>query len=269
MEEFKTFINDCWAKHETESEFVAKKLEDSQNVVTNENELASYVGIVVHTLGGHLGEWQRGIDLLESLKELKLENKDPIIRGQAILALGMNDCKNKYLDMVTDDQMASVYSHAATELLNQDQNQKAKTFLDKALSLVPNDLDNTNSLAKSLAISTNNMACALEEKNELSLEDSELMILCATTARKYWEVAGSWVEVERAEYRLAMSHLKAKNFDKAYMHATQCLEICTKNKADEFELFFAHEVLVKVNRALCEMYKSKVKPEWQNYCVIP
>jgi hypothetical protein len=95
------------------------------------------------------------------------------------------------------------------------------------------------------------------------------MILAAETGRKYWELAGTWVEVERAEYRLAMTYMHAGQLDKALKHARLCESICNENDAAPFEKFFAAEALVKVQRARCVEYKSKVKEEYQSYCNIP
>lgn len=63
---------------------------------------------------------------------------------------------------------------------------------------------------RALAVTGNNLACTLEEKNHRSLQETELMILASRTARKYWELAGGWLEISRAEYRLAMNYLQAK-----------------------------------------------------------
>lgn len=67
----------------------------------------------------------------------------------------------------------------------------------------------------------------------------------ARVARQYWEVAGTWIEVERAEYRLAMTMLAAGDPVAALEHAELCLKICTSNNAEPFEHFFAHEARAK------------------------
>ena len=62
-------------------------------------------------------------------------------------------------------------------------------------------------------------------------------------ALEYWKVAGGWMQEERAEYRLAMSLLKAGNPLKAKVHADRCEAICRQNGEDAFELFYAHDLL--------------------------
>jgi hypothetical protein len=55
--------------------------------------------------------------------------------------------------------------------------------------------------------------------------------------------------VERAEYRLAMSWLKADDLPQARRHAQACLEIVREHDAAALEHFFAWEALGRVERA--------------------
>ena len=103
--------------------------------------------------------------------------------------------------------------------------------------------------ALALAITGNNLACALEEKAERSREEIELMKLAAETGRRFWEIAGDWKNVERAEYRMGMTMLAAGEPRSAVEHAEKCLAVCQENEADACELFFAHEVLVRASHA--------------------
>ena len=76
------------------------------------------------------------------------------------------------------------------------------------------------------------------------------MIAAAQAARRYWERAGGWTEVELAEYRLAMTWLQAGEAARALPHAQRCLQICMDNDAPAFERFFAWEALARVQRAV-------------------
>jgi len=75
------------------------------------------------------------------------------------------------------------------------------------------------------------------------------MLLCARAARRHWEIAGGWLETERAEYRLAMSHLEAGDLPQARLHAQTCLEIVEANGGAPLEACFGWEALAKVERA--------------------
>lgn len=83
------------------------------------------------------------------------------------------------------------------------------------------------------------------------------MLLAAEAGRRFWEIAGSWREVERAEYRWAMSCLKAGQFAEAASHARSCLEICAANEAEPIERFFGYEALARAEKARGDEVQAK------------
>jgi hypothetical protein len=76
-----------------------------------------------------------------------------------------------------------------------------------------------------------------------------LMIMAAQSSRHHWERAGTWLEVERAEYRLAMSWLQAGDLAQARQHAQTCLEVIGANDGAALERLFGWEALGRVERA--------------------
>tara|TARA_R110002072_G_scaffold534_2_gene3610 strand:- start:144445 stop:145269 length:825 start_codon:yes stop_codon:yes gene_type:complete len=269
----KDFINECWSIHDKKSDEVANNLKENLNLIDSTENIPGYVSIVTHTFGGHLGKWDEGRQLLKKITELDIfENNQAVYRGLATLSYCMNDEIefNKYLELSTEEASnVRIYAMAASELTAQGEVIMATQAFEKALSCAPENMTTENPAARALAISGNNLACELEEKNDRNDQEVKLMLTAAKAARKYWEIAGGWVEVERAQYRLAMSHLQAGQLNEALEHARICERICKENNADPFEKFFAHEALAKINKALCEELKSKVKPDYQSYCVIP
>jgi hypothetical protein len=65
----------------------------------------------------------------------------------------------------------------------------------------------------------------------------------------YWKLAGTWLEHQRAEYRLARSWLQMGESKHAVEAAQRCLQVCQHNDAPAFELLFAHAVLALAYRA--------------------
>ena len=122
------------------------------------------------------------------------------------------------------------------------------------------------------------LASALEEKETRSPAETELMILAAQVSRKCWEIAGTWLEIERAEYRLANTFLKAGNFDQAFVHAQNCLQLIKDNNAGALEYFFAYEALALVEQArknsvgfsqaveLAKEYFTKLSDNEKSWC---
>jgi hypothetical protein len=99
-------------------------------------------------------------------------------------------------------------------------------------------------LVRALAVRSNNLASIIEQQNSKRAEDQRAMIQFAHSARHYWELAGTWLEIERAEYRLCKSFASIGDYPNAHKHAQNCLRICKENQAPAFELFYAHEAIL-------------------------
>lgn len=101
-----------------------------------------------------------------------------------------------------------------------------------------------------LAVATNNLACALEERAaSLGPDGRQALRTAAVVARATWERAGTWLEVERAEYRLAMTHLVLGEPAAAITHAETCLAICQGNAAPPLECVYAWEAIARAASA--------------------
>jgi hypothetical protein len=99
------------------------------------------------------------------------------------------------------------------------------------------------------AAAANNIAAGLRQEPRRSADVDALMIQAAGVARRAWEKAGNWMNVERAEYQLALCHAVLGQGTPALHHAGLCLRICEAEQADAVEHFFAHEALVHAHRA--------------------
>ena len=126
---------------------------------------------------------------------------------------------------------------------------RAAALLEEAVVMAETaGLPEKDPFHRALAVAGNNIAATLEEKSTLSADDRGLMILAAQTGRRHWAIAGTWLETERAEYRLAMSWLKAGDMRQARQHAQNCLEIVHTNEDVALEAFFGWEALGVVER---------------------
>ena len=262
------FISECWNDHDKKSEDVARRLGGNLRLLESPEQVAQYVSIVTHTFGGHLGQWQQGIELLRQIAD-KFDEKS-VYRGLATLYYCADDQESftKSLSSIDDaDARLSVLSMASTELLASGDTGRALVAFENVLAEVSETTGKV--AARTLAVSGNNMACELEEKTDRTEKETTLMLIAATTARKYWEIAGTWENVERAEYRLSQSMLAGGKLDQALIHANECKRICVENDAAPLEHFFAHEALTRIHRAKCVILREKVQPDDQQYCTLP
>ncbi|HKW83192.1 MAG TPA: hypothetical protein VJN68_05500 [Burkholderiaceae bacterium] len=250
--DLKTFIADGWRDHADNARGVADRLADGLALVSDEAQIADLVGLANHVFGSHLGAWREGLaffDRVAALPALAIDGTSgqTLQRCKASLALagGVEDMRPGW--PVSDRIRVGVM--AAASLAEHDAKRATALFgeaLEQARSagLAPTDPAN-----RALAANGNNLAGTLEEKADRSAAERDLMILAAQTARHYWAIAGTWLETERAEYRLAMTWMQAGDLSQARRHARACLEIVGANGNAPLEAFFGWEALGRVERA--------------------
>ena len=248
----KDFLNQAWNDHATQALQVAGRLEDGIKLIEENDQIPSMIHLVTHIMGEHLGKWDHGVKVLEKLSkhplfEVGTESSKTLRRS--IASLEVAGGKHESLDDLSLSDQIRVLAVAASALSEQKNSTKSQILFRRALDKVQSGIDKGDPSIRALAVTGNNLACALEEKLVRSKEDTELMILAAQTGRKYWEIVGTWLETERAEYRLSKTYLKANDLPKALEHAQTCLEVAQENNAPALELFFGYEALALVEKA--------------------
>ncbi len=247
-----SFIDQAWNDHATDSKAVAGRLHQGLNLLTENSQIPAFVYLAAHVFGEHLGLWKDGIDFLQNLKDLSVfqpntDSQTAIERSIATLKLAGGLSSDLHSFGISDQ--IRIYASAAAALCGQSQVNKASEFFKQSLEMAQAGLNKTDPANRALAVTGNNLAATLEEKETRSIEENQLMILAALTGRKFWEIAGTWLNVERAEYRLCMSYLKSGRLPQALEHAQLCLEVIEQNKAEPMEYFFGYEALGLVEKA--------------------
>lgn len=102
---------------------------------------------------------------------------------------------------------------------------------------------------KAYAATANNVAGSLRDGPRGDAAKDTLMLAAAQLSRRAWERAGTWINVERADYQLAMCHAVLGQGAQAVAFAGACLARCEAEAAEPSELFFAHECCVHAQRA--------------------
>ncbi len=246
------FLNQAWNDHASRAEEVAVRLPEGISLVDEERQVTPMVQLVAHVMGEHLGKWSEGVDLLNALgaRSAAKASKDgtaAIERATASLDLASGVTSDLSRFSVSD--RVRILAQAAAALIGQKSPARAKLLFFESLDLAERSIGKDDPANRALAVTANNLASGLEEKANRSEEERALMLAAAKAARRYWEIAGGWTEVERAEYRLAMSYLKAGEPSEALRHAQACLEICEANLAPALEFFFGYECLGVAERA--------------------
>ncbi len=248
---FEEYQEQAWTNHATDAATVASGFTTAMTLVETSAQIEQFMVLVTHVMGEHLGRWNDGIEILQQLqKHPKFvsgsETEKAGLRSIAILKL-CADGSSKPDSFSVSDQIR-ILATAASALSSQDPLQ-AKVLLNRALEMAKSGIDQKDPANRALAVTGNNLACALEEKLDRNSDETELMILAAQTGRKYWELAGTWLHISKAEYRLAMTYLQAKDFNKALQHAQNSLRQRQEHKAGNVDMFYAYEGLAVVERA--------------------
>lgn len=245
---FEEYLNDAWANHPTQSAELLKNFKEHFSLVSSADEITAMGHLITHVTGEHLGQWGKGIQLLEELS-VHPHIKDRTAINRFIASLSLGEDQNFSISHFADSDKVRILAMTASALASQNDLIRAGQYLEQAEKICRIKLNHQDPANRSLAVAGNNLASTLEEKPQLSTEECHLMLHAAFVGRKFWEIAGSWIEVERAEYRLAKSFLKADILDKAYEHAEKCLEIVSQNGNDPLEVFFGYEAMALIEKA--------------------
>jgi tetratricopeptide (TPR) repeat protein len=246
------FLKAAWADHGDRPEEVADRLPGAVAIMTAPGNVSSFASLVTHVLGDHLGQWQRGIELLQSARTSPVF--EPGSAGDAslnrnIAALGFAAGDTGALETLSSEDRACALAVAASAFGGRDEFKRAIAAYSAAIGIARQGLPEKSPALRALAVGGNNLAVALEEKKDRDAAETEGMIAAAEGGLEYWKQAGTWLETERAEYRLARSQLQAGKPHAAIECAKRCVEVCEANNAPAFEKFFAFAVLAMAQRA--------------------
>lgn len=287
------FISQGWRDHAADAEGVLARLPDGIGCATELRHLPALAGLAVHVAGEHLGRWAEGIALLARMEGLPFFDASTpegkaVLRSKAVLyrCAGNEAEEGRWLaasrsggDIPEASDRVRVLAVAAAAFLGQKRLAEAARDFEEAVRLASYGPTQADPAARALAVTGNNLACEIEERDSRTEDERALMLRAAETARVFWAIAGGWKETERAEYRLAMSYLKAGDAAAALSHALECLRIVTENGTDPGEAFFAHEAIARARlaggdraaateaRAAMETHLPKIADEsFRSYC---
>jgi hypothetical protein len=277
MNTLESFVDKAWNDHAEDSLLVAARLSEGLALVESDDHVARLAMLAHHVLGEHLRRWGEAIEFLNALGARGAHGEvgaAALARCQASLGL-CSDAKYVFTGL-SESERCRAYVMAACNLAAIDP-ARAETLLEEAVARASN-LPNADPAVRSVAAFSNNIAGSLREFNPMSALHRGLMIHTAQLARTHWERAGTWREVERAEYQLSLCWLAAGDAKRAMEHAKTCDAIVQQNGDEPLEVFFAAETLALAARTLGDdlahrtaIAKAKVaftalQPEDQNWC---
>lgn len=255
--DFDSFLSRAWDEHADDAAGVAERLaaaldDRGPGLVTDEAQVTPLAHLVHHVYGAHLGRWADGRALLRRLAAHPAcgagsASSAALARFQASLALCEGTADGRAA--MTSSDRIRITALAAANLAELD-TARASALFNQAVSEADQaGLEAADAANRALAVMGNTVAGTLEEKAGRTAAERELMIAAAQAGRRYWALAGTWLETERAEYRLAMTWLQAGDPAQAHHHAQLCLALVHDNDDVPLERFFGFEALALAERA--------------------
>jgi len=251
----RTWLDQAWEQHPDQPQAVADRLAEAISRLDDgtapAEELARFGE---HLLLGHLDQAQALRDFIAAMQPAagRDEAVARVLQRAALgLALAGHDA-GPGPELPADEQLRAMGQAMLAHTRRSDRS-GTRRLLEQAQSLAAHA--NDPQCWRALAIITNNLAGDLRYYREQAGAAADpqadvLMLDAAALARTHWAAAGGWMEVERADYQLALCHAAAGQGEAALAHAKACLAGCEANQADAYEQFFAHEAQARALTSL-------------------
>lgn len=248
---FDAFLHQAWADHAAQPERVASRLRTATPAPASPQQLNALIQLVVHVCAEHLGDFEDGRWRLAALRTHQHADASTESALQVALA-ALHLAETGVADRAgfSLEEMVRSEGSAAAICLGRHDTERAMRLLNAARECIAATSKASAAAHRPLAIACNSMLWELHDRGaRRNVSDTAAMLDVAAACRLHWSHAGTWVEVERADYGLALAHLSAGQPARALGFANRCLEACVANNAPAYEMFFAHEALARTHHA--------------------
>lgn len=249
---FDAFLSRCWADHADHAEAVAGRLRTDTPEPVTSAQVAALARLVVHLLGEHLGRFDDAHWRLSALAGHHLA-AEPVAASELRVAHAALSLASRQPDadaVLAPAERVRALGSAAALCLGRGELEHSLGLIAFARAELGRMPHAGAAEHRPLAVACNNMAWELHARGDARRPDeTAAMLEIAAASREHWRHAGTWLDVERADYCLAFTHLSAGRADDALRHAAQCLATCIAHDAPPYELFFGHEALTRVQQA--------------------
>ena len=278
---FDAFLEAAWSEHGDDPAAVAARLARSLDMIATAEHVTPYARIVTHIYGEHLARYVDGVALLERLRTVSAfdgstASQGAVARGVAVLRFCGGD--PSVLGTLDHDDRIVVLATAASAFAEQKAFRRAIEAYTEALTLAQRGVADGSPALRALAVGGNNLAATLEDKADRDLTETRGMLVAAQGGLDYWRRAGTWLEEERAEYRMSVSRRSAGDYDGAIHHAARCIALCQANNAPAVEHFFGVAALALAQRSaglaeefdtsrrIARQWHERVDPSERTWC---
>jgi len=235
------WLDAAWDCHDREARALADELMERARALPDDTEGSEAVRLARHVTLGHLADPQALRVFLARLPRGQELDKMRVGAEWAIDALA-GQAASPLPQALRWGPLADVI--AAEIELGRLAEGRARLFEAEAVATGHEDV----AVRRAYAAACNNLALTLRTGRRGDASRDALMIEIAQLSKRAWARAGTWMNVERADYQLAMCYAAIGQGEPALHHARECLRVCEAEGADAGERFFAHEALVHAHR---------------------
>lgn len=194
---------------------------------------------------GHLADadWVRRMSALLAPQQSRAPALSvALARGEAAMALLAGTPPD--LSLLPPAERVRAHANPALGRARQGDIAGARLLLDLATARAA-EADTDPAVRRAIAAMANNLASDLRDTLKVPANPSAvaLMLEAATRSRAAWAEVGGWLEVERADWLMAMCHASAGLGHEALRHAQATLAACQVHGGDDFEFCFAWQAM--------------------------
>lgn len=253
-------IQQCWKDHADDTVAVAARLEVAIELVHDAPQAAQYSNIVNHVIGEHLNDWRHAAGLVSSVAA-KLKDEPAAASTWAALCVAYSLAGELTEAVVAESRalavakahplatLTRVRMQLVTGLMGLKRLDEAARVYVAALEMADQIGDKSNA-DRSIAVTSNNLASELCEKENRNKEQTALMLKAAHAARSAWLRAGDWMNDERADYLLALTHNAAGQHGQALEFARRGLATIASNGKEDVDAAFLHLTSARAHGAM-------------------
>lgn len=206
----RNLLNDGWAYHDEESERLARELESAGAADVDPELIASFLHLATHTIGEHLGDWNRALRLGKRVLRDRVPDRETakgwgrlyvaaVLAGASIDAADielsyLNACGGEFGAALLDMRFMLIGALVGSKRIAE-----AGRLYRGALAMT-GQIEPAGSVGRQIAATSNNLGWELYEMPSRSRDEDALMALCAETSHAFWLRSGNWVNEERALY---------------------------------------------------------------------
>lgn len=237
-------IQQGWAKHHSETEAVAARLEAGVDLVADPDGAAKFMHLVNHCVGGHLKDRARALTICEgAMSRLDGEPEGkPALQLAVARRLGGDEPGAQALQArLGDDDGALVQVNmlVAEGHMNAGDWDQADALYRETL-VVALALPAGHSGERTVGVVSNNIASELLEAEQRTRAQDSLMLDAAEASRTFWLRVGTWVHDERADYLLSLVHTAVGQHADGRRFADRGLQTIADNGDESVDEAFLH-----------------------------